>query len=133
MGVIIFTDSTFKPWQILCKEEDYIQAVVWALSNNGGRLWSQTKNDIFIVDPHGKIESNVLKAKLLEDDWAKENISKHVHDRPYFGKGESILLKTKNLLTLLSLTEKKLFVITSFGRIQGYEAETVVTVGVVNT
>ena len=81
--LFFFTASTFKPWHILADEKYYLDAVVWALSDNGGRLWNETKNDVYIVDPHGKITFDSLKAKLLQDDWAKENIpDTQIHKRP---------------------------------------------------
>ena len=84
-----FPDSTFQPWQILCKESDYLDAVVWALSDYGGRLWQETNGDIYIVDPHGQIEGNDLMTKLLGRDWTKDNISEsQIHAGPCKDKGQ---------------------------------------------
>ena len=86
---IVFPDSAFKPWQILCDEKHNLDAVIWALSDTGGQLWQKTKNDIYIVDPHGKIESDELKAKLLQGDWTKDPISEAlVHERPTEERGK---------------------------------------------
>ena len=85
----------FRPWQILCDESYYLDAVVWVLSDYGGRLWHETKNDIYIVDPHGKIKSDELKAKLLSDDLTKENISEtQIHEGPCKDKGYFSLMSS---------------------------------------
>lgn len=82
-------DSTFKPWQILCEEEHYLDAVVWALSDEGGRLWYETKGDVYIVDPSGKMESKELKRRLLEEKWTAETIpASQIKEGPCEGPGE---------------------------------------------
>ena len=91
VSISLFPDSAFRPWQILCEEKYYLDAVVWALSDNGGRLWHETKNDIYIVDPHGKIKSDELKRRLHVDDWAKENIPQVcIHEGPCKDKGNYV-------------------------------------------
>ena len=88
----LLADSTFQPWQILCEERHYLEAVVWALSDDGGRLWQRTKNDVYIVDPFGNCVGDELKSKLLKEDWTEENISaSHLHYRPSKEKGKIIL------------------------------------------
>ena len=91
VSISLFPDSAFRPWQILCEERHYLDAVVWALSDNGGRLWHETKNDIYIVDPHGKIKSDELKTKLLRDEWTKESIPQVcIHKGPCKDKGNYV-------------------------------------------
>ena len=91
ISIYLFPDSAFRPWQILCEERHYLDAVVWALSDHGGRLWHETKNDIYIVDPHGKIKSDELKTKLLRDEWTKESIPQVcIHEGPCKDKGNYV-------------------------------------------
>ena len=70
------------------------------MSDKGGRLWHETSNDIYIVDPQGKIKHDELKAKLSKVDAAevlKENVEKNsiseakIHERPCKDDGTTVL------------------------------------------
>ena len=60
-----------------CDRHDFIAAAKWALSDRGGRLWSQAKNDLFIIDPSYQVKFRHLAGVMASAEghgWTVDDI-----------------------------------------------------------
>ena len=61
-------------------------AAKWVLSDKGQRVFSQSKSDVFIVDPFGRIGSDrlieTLTSKCEDHGWKAEDILTAPSDKP---------------------------------------------------
>ena len=97
---------------IKCDPMLFIAATKWVLSDTGGRVWRESKNDIFVIDPKEMINVDhlIYVLKLANGHgWTVEDIlstpKSHGDDKRH---------------------RKRIFVLQSFREIQGFEAETVI-------
>ena len=66
------------PWHIQCEKEDqFMAAVKWILSEKGGQLWKNSESSIYIIDPYCQVNYTHLHHFLLESDshgWSKYDL-----------------------------------------------------------
>ena len=116
---------------IKCHPMLFIAATKWVLSDTGGRVWNESKNDVFIIDPQEMISVDHLVYVLKwarSHGWTEDDIltSPQKPDEGLRSKEGLFNACQISFLTSIFAGSKKIYVIGSFRDVQGFEAETVI-------
>ena len=70
------SETVVLPWHLKTEERDFIQAAKWSLSNAGGKIWSETHSDVFVVDPQGLVDFQTLLEAFKEpgSGWEPDDV-----------------------------------------------------------